>query len=173
MRRTLLWALLAMLPVSAPAQGIQAESESEQTRLDRSEIADLIARAGGMTAGLQQERIDRIWLSGDDSATPRSDFLFCTAMAYLGHQKAQACLARAFEQGCGIVGDYTDAYVWYTIARENAAGDPGLLKEVESGRARVEQTLLSVYPAPSASDLEDAVSQKKEQIREAASEAGS
>ena len=49
---------------------------------------------------------------------------------------------------------------------EQAAGGPGGLRPVRGDRG-------PRLPQPERDDLEDAVSQKKEQIREAASEAGS
>lgn len=161
---------LTAAAAAAAGQEIKPASEDEQYLLDKSEIVELIQKAVKITSQKRKEIIDRVWAEDKGSTTPRSDFLYSTAFAYLNDPKAQACLARAFENGTGIVSDLTDAYVWYTIALE-AADDTDLKKSLQAGQTRVKTTLVSVYPAPSDYELEDAVKQKKEKIEEYAAEA--
>jgi TPR repeat protein len=163
---------ISILSITAVGQEIKPASESEQSILHRSEVIDLIRSAKKMPEQQQKKKADELWAAGADSKTPRSDYLYCTALAYLGSLKGQACLARAFETSRGIVGDYTDAYVWYTIALEHAGTDAGLKKEIQAGQARAQQMLHSSYPSPSDFELEDAIKQQKEKIKEYAAEAG-
>jgi len=159
-------ALMLSITTTALGQEIKPASEDEQYLLNKSEIVELIQKAVKITSQKRKEIIDRVWAEDKGSTTPRSDFLYSTAFAYLNDPKAQACLARAYENGTGIVSDLTDAYVWYTIALGAADNDMDLKKSLQAGQTRVKTTLVSVYPAPSDYELEDAVKQKLEQIEE-------
>lgn len=163
---------LALAPIMAIGQGLKPASESEQTLLNKSETIDLIKQAGTMSSQQQKEKLEQLWSADTKSKTPRSDFLFSSALAYLGHYKAQAYLAQAFENGRGIVSNLTDAYVWYTIALEHPIDDADLKGKIEAGQARVKMMLLSVYPSPSDFELEDSVKKQKDKIKEYAAEAG-
>jgi len=162
---------LICIPTITIGQEIKPASESEQTLLNKSEIIELMIQAGQMPGQQQEEKIDRLWAS-DTSKTPRSDFLYCTAFAYLDNYKAQACLGRAFEHGLGVVSDLTDAYVWYTIALEHSADDEDLKEKAAAGQTRVKMMLMSVYPSPSDFELEDLVKKQKGKIEEYSAEAG-
>jgi TPR repeat protein len=172
MYKILLSIIALILPVTAFGQEIKSASENEQSLLHKSEIVELIQKAGRISATQRKEKIGQLWAKESGSATPRSDFLYCTAFAYLNDPRAQACLARSFENGTGIVGNYTDAYVWYTIALEQPIDDADLKQKLQTGQARVKMTLLSVYPAPSDFELEESVNQQKEKIEAYATEAG-
>jgi len=163
---------LTLALMTAIGQEIKPASESEQTLLNKSETIALMNQVKSMSSQQQKEKINQVWMADTNSKTPRSDFLYCSAFAYLNDYKAQACLARAFENGRGIVSNLTDAYVWYTIALEHSANDAALESEIESGQARVKTMLLSVYPAPSDFELEEAVTNQKEKIEEYAAGAG-
>ena len=157
---------------AATGQEIKPASESEQTLLNKSETIALMNQVKSMSSQQQKEKINQVWVTDTNSKTPRSDFLYCSAFAYLNDYKAQACLARAFENGRGIGSNLTDAYVWYTIALEHSINDAALKSDIESGQARVKTMLLSVYPAPSDFELEEAVKKQKEKVEEYRAEAG-
>jgi hypothetical protein len=158
-------------PITVLGQGLKPASESERTLLNKSEIIELMIQAGQMSNQQQEEKIDQLWAS-DTSKTPRSDFLYCAAIAYLDNYKAQACLGRAFENGSGIVSNLSDAYVWYAIALDHPVEDVNVKETIQARRDHVKQTLRSVYPAPSDYELEDLVKNQKEKIEEYAAEAG-
>jgi hypothetical protein len=162
---------ISTVPITAFGQEIKPESESERTLLNKSEIIELMIQAGQMSDQQREEKIDQLWAS-DTSKTPRSDFLYCTAIAYLDNYKAQACLGRAFENGNGIVGNLPDAYVWYSVALDHPIDDVNFKNTIQTRRDHVEQMLHSVYPAPSDYELEDLVKTQKEKIEEYAAEAG-
>jgi hypothetical protein len=168
---TLIIALIC-IPTITIGQEIKPASESERTLLNKSEIIELMIQAGQMPGQQQAEKIDQLWAANDNSKTPRSDFLYCTAFAYLDNYKAQACLGRAFENGNGIVSDLSDAYVWYSVALDHPIDDVNIKKTIQAGRLRVNQMLHSTYPAPSDYELEDLVKKQKEKIAEYTAEAG-
>lgn len=155
--------ILVLTPISALSQANPA-SENEKSLLNKSEIIDLMTRLERMPAQERNEKIGQIWANDGAGKTPRSDFLYCSGFAYLDHYKAQACLGRAFEDGFGIVEDYMDAYVWYAIALDHAIEDAAFKEKIRAAKERVKMTLVSVYPAPSDYELDDAVKQQKEKI---------
>ena len=152
-----------LTPLSAVGQ-LNPASENERTLLHKQEIIDLMIQTGRMPVQEQNEKIDRIWANNGGSETPRSDFLYCSGLAYLDHYKAQACLGRAFEKGQGIVQDYSDAYVWYAVALDHPIEDKAAREEIQAGKDRVKMILVSVYPAPSDFELEELVKKQKENI---------
>ncbi len=163
--------LSLLIPIHSIGQ-LKPGSENEQSLLKKSEILDLMSQVGKLPAQQQNEKIEQLWTSDGGSKTPRSDFLYCAGFAYLDRYKAQACLGRAFENGYGIVQDYSDAYVWYTIALEHPIEDSAVREKIQAGKDRVKMTLLSVYPAPSDFELEELVKNKKEKIAQYQAEIG-
>jgi hypothetical protein len=143
----------------ANPQGGAPSSEEAKTRLDKKEITDLMSQGARLSARQQEAKLAAILKSQSESKTPRSDFLFCMGLAYLGNVKAQACVAKAYESGIGIVEDRIETYVWDSIAAE---ADPKL----ESERERVKTKLQTAYPFPSDEDLENQLSKQKEQIKQ-------
>jgi len=155
--------ILALASLCAFGQ-IKPASEEERTLLHKEEIIDCMIQAGRMSPDEQKDKVDRLWANDGGSQTPRSDFLYCYGFAYLDHYKAQACLGRAFENGIGIVQNYTDAYVWYTIALDHPVEDEAVWEKIETAKERVKMTLFSVYPAPSDFELDELVKKQKENI---------
>ena len=157
--------ILLLAPISVLAQ-VNPASEDEKSLLHESEIIDLMARLRQMPPQQQKEKIDELWTNDSGDKTPRSDFLYCSGFAYLDNYKAQACLGRAFENGRGIVQDNMDAYVWYTIALDHPIDDMNFKEKLQSSQTHVKQVLVSVYPAPSDYELEEAVKKQKEKIEQ-------
>jgi hypothetical protein len=157
---------LALLPTTVSGQGLKAESENDQTRLSKDEITRLMIQIGRVPVVEQDHKIEGIWRDQSGSKTPRSDFLFCVGLAYLGNHKAQACLGRAYEKGIGIVQDPTEAYVWYSIALDNPIDNKELKEKIQADRQRIKQGLVSMYPAPSDEDLADLVEAQKHRMTE-------
>jgi hypothetical protein len=166
MFKKLLLMIALILPITVFGQEIKPASESEHTLLNKSETIALIKQVAPMPVAKQKEKVAQLWAADADSKTPRSDFLYCTAFAYLNYPQAQACLARAFENGHGIVSNLTDAYVWYTVALENPAISSDLKDKVEAEQTRIKMTLFSVYPTPTDFELEEAVKKQQELIKE-------
>jgi len=163
--------IITLTPITVFGQDLKPASENERTLLNKSEIIELITQAVKISNQQQKEKIEQLW-TADSSKTPRSDFLYCSAFAYLDNYKAQACLGRAFENGIGIVSNLTDAYVWYAVALDHPIDDVSIKDTIQAGRARVKQMLISTYPAPSDYELEDLVKKQKEQIKQYPAEAG-
>jgi hypothetical protein len=157
-RRLLLAAILLAAKSKAAEQGSSTSSEDIQTRPDRQEIISLMIKSGRMPAQQQTDRLNQI-LARSESKTPRSDFLFCTGLAYLGNYRAQTCVAKAYEAGRGVVEDGIEAYVWYSIA---AAGDQKLEVEQE----RIKTKLQTAYPFPSDDDLEAQLTTQRDRIKQ-------
>lgn len=155
--------IFLLMPISVPGQ-LNPVSEDEKSLLNKSEILDLMLRLERMSIQQRNEKIDRLWANDDGGRTPRSDFLYCSGFAYLDHFKAQACLGRAFEKGQGIVQDYSDAYVWYTIALDHSIEDNAVRDKIQAAKSQVKMTLTSVYPAPSDFELDELVKKQKEKI---------
>jgi hypothetical protein len=132
-------------------------SQSAKTRPNKQEIIDLMIQIGRMPAQQQSSKIDSLWQDFSVSKTPRSDFLFCMGMAYLGNYKAQRCVANAYESGSGIVEDQSEAYAWYAIALENKITDTTAAQKIEADKERVKTRLLSAYPHPTEDELDDLV----------------
>jgi hypothetical protein len=164
---TMMMALsLALLPTTISGQGLKAESENDQTRLSKDEVTRLMIQVGRVPVVEQDHKIEEIWRDQSSSKTPRSDFLFCVGLAYLGNYKAQACLGRAFEKGVGIVQDPTEAYVWYSIALDAPIDEKELRQNIQADRQRIKQGLVSMYPAPSDEELADLVEAQKHRMTE-------
>ncbi len=158
---------IALAPLtSVGQQDLGAVSENERTRLDKDEIVKLMALIGSLPVPDREAKMDRIWENPSGSQTPRSDFLFCTGLAYLGNYKAQAYLGSAFEKGRGVVEDSFESYVWYSIALGNFAGDEESKEEIQKSTSRIKLALVSVYPAPSDQELEELVEAQKHRIKE-------
>ena len=157
--------ILLLAQISVLAQ-INPASEEEKSLLHESEIIDLMARLEQMSPQQQKEKIDELWADDSGDKTPRSDFLYCSGFAYLDNYKAQACLGRAFENGHGIVQDNMDAYIWYTIALDHPIDDKAFKEKVQASQTHIKQVLVSVYPAPSDYELEEAVKKQREKIEQ-------
>ena len=162
--------LIALVPFSGFGQDLGAVSENTQTRLSKDEVTKLMIQVGRLPVTEQDSRMDRIWKDPSGSRTPRSDFLFCAGLAYLGNPEAQAYLGRAFENGRGIVEDPYESYVWYTIALDNSVRDEEAKQKIEKARDRVKLGLVSVYPAPSDQELEELVKAQEQRIAECRAE---
>ena len=116
--------------------------------------------------------MERIEKDPSGSKTPRSDFLFCVGLAYLGNYKAQAYLGSAYDNGRGIVMDPYESYVWYSVALQNASGDTETKQQFRKDRDRIKQTLVSVYPAPTDEELDELVEERLHQITALRAEMG-
>jgi hypothetical protein len=155
---------IALIASAGTGQDLGAASENEKTRLSRDEIIKLMIQLGRLPVPEQDSKMDRIWRDPSGSQTPRSDFLFCAGLAYLGNHKAQAYLGNAFENGRGIVRDPYESYIWYSIALGNLIDDEDAKQKIQKGRDRVKMELVSVYPAPSDHELEEAVETQKHRM---------
>jgi hypothetical protein len=155
---------LTLLPSRAITQAPSAASEEVKTRPNKAEILGFMQKVGRMTRAQQDSRISQITQSHPNSKTPRSDFEFCVGLAYRGNAKAQACVARAFERGLGIVVDLSDAYVWYALALENPIDDAAFKKSLEEDKERVTLKLRLNYPSPSDDELEDLVTAERNRL---------
>jgi hypothetical protein len=153
-----------ILSVKAAVQAPTAASEDAKTRLNKKEIVNLMIKIARMPLAQQDSRIAQIAKNQSDSKTPRSDFEFCTGLAYLGNYKAQICAAKAFERGLGIVEDLSDAYVWYILALEAPNADAATRKRLEEEKERLILKLRSSYPAPSDDELEELVRTEKNRL---------
>jgi TPR repeat protein len=175
LRRMLLTVILALsfplLPAGAANQGPAAASEDAKTRLNKRETIDLMLKIGRMPRAQQDSRMDQIAKNQSDSKTPRSDFEFCMGLAYRGNYKAQACAAKAYEHGLGIVEDLSDAYVWYVLALENRIDDAATRKLLEEEKERLILKVRSTYPSPSDDELQDLVRAEKNRLTDYRNEA--
>ncbi len=150
--------------LAAFSQSVIAQSESEKARLTGKEITDLMVQASRMPAQQQNSRLDQILKDQAGSRTPRSDFTFCSGLAYLGNFKAQMCVGKAFETGSGIVEDTSEAYTWYAVASENRTADKAEIQQAESERDRLQLKLVAAYPHPTEDDLADMINSLKGRI---------
>ncbi len=156
--------LLFALSLTAAGQEPPAAPENAKTRPTKGEIIDLINRIGRMPAPQRNSRMDIIWKDTAASKTPRSDFMFCVGLAYLGDHRAQACVGNAYEKGIGVVEDLSEAYTWYALALEGPVGDKESQQRVQEAKEHVVQRLQSSYPAPSDEDLGDMVKAQESRI---------
>jgi hypothetical protein len=175
MNRVLYIALIMMIfftlmPITLLGQDMSAVSEDEQTRLGKDEITKLMIQVERVPVVEQNRKMDLLWTDKAGDKTPRSDFLFCAGMAYMGNYKAQAYLGRAFEIGKGIVTDPYESYVWYSIALGNPIDDQEARQKIQSDRDRVKQSLVSVYPSPSDQELDELVKARKQEMTECLAE---
>jgi hypothetical protein len=157
-RKLLVAAIILAAQAIAAQQGSTPSSEDALTRPDKQEIINLMIKSSRLPAQQRTERLNQI-LAQSESKTPRSDFLFCVGIAYLGDHRAQTCVAKAYEAGRGIVEDGIDAYLWYSIA---AAGD----QKLEAEQERIKTKLQTAYPFPSDDDLEAQLTSLKERIKQ-------
>lgn len=155
---------LALMQSLLIGQDSAAGSEDAVTRPNKQEITDLMLQVRRMSDQEQNSRLARILKEQAASKTPRSDFMFCTGLAYLGNCKAQTCVANAYENGRGIVEDLNQAYAWYGIALERSITDETDAKRAEADRDRVKEKLISNYPHPTEDDLDDLVNSQKTRI---------
>jgi hypothetical protein len=146
------------------SQSIMAQSEDVKARPNRQEITDLMTQISRMPSRQQNEKLAQILKNPAGSKTPRSDFAFCTGLAYLGNYKAQMCVGNAYENGRGIVEDLSEAYAWYAIASESRIADEVDAKKAEAERERVKERLVSAYPHPTEDDLADMMNSQKTRI---------
>ena len=158
-KRFLLFALFLTL-----TQSITIASEDTKTRPNKQEIIDMMLQASRLSAQEQSSRLDQILKNQEDSKTPRSDFMFCTGLAYQGNYKAQMCVGAAFEKNLGIVEDMSEAYTWYELALANTIPDQADAQKAEANRDRVKEKLVSAYPHPTEDDLTDLVNAQKTRI---------
>ena len=162
--------IIGLMPLEGVGQDLAAASENEKTRLNKDEIMELMIQVDRLPVLEQNSRMDRIWKDPSGSRTPRSDFLFCMGLAYLGNYKAQAYLGRAYENGRGIVEDTYESYVWYSIALDNAVDDDETKQKIQERRERIKMGMISVYPAPSDHELGEIVEAQKNRITESLAE---
>ncbi|MBN1569664.1 MAG: hypothetical protein JXA73_17605 [Acidobacteria bacterium] len=156
--------LVALLLTLSPA--VIAQSEDISTIPNKQEITDKMLEVSRLSAQEQDSRVSRILKEQAHSKTPRSDFMFCTGLAYLGNYKGQICLGCASENGLGIVDDLSQAYTWYELALTNNIADEADAKRAEADRDRVKLRLLSAYPHPTEDDLADMVNAQKTRIEQ-------
>jgi TPR repeat protein len=151
--------IFSLFLIALPAQET-AISQQDNTRPDKQDILSSINKAVQLPAMQQNDNLDVILknASDPDSKTPRSDFLFCVGLAYLGNGKAQQCMGRAYEKGRGVVEDLMEAYTWFALSVDNHT--TGSDAELE----RVKTRLLSTYPAPTDEEFENQVSDLKSRI---------
>jgi hypothetical protein len=170
MLKRLLFAMLFFITfpfILASAAGQEPPTpatENVKTRLDKKETIALMAPLSRMLRSQQDNKMDLILKDQSGSKTPRSDFMFCSGLAYLSNFRAQTCVAYAFEHGLGIVDDLSDAYTWYALAAENPAADREALERVQVEKERISEKLRSTYPHPSEEDLVDLVISQKDRI---------
>ena len=164
MRRFLLIAVIA-LPIlfAHSALAAQAASEDAKSRPNKQEITDWMVQ-NRLPGPQQSGKIDQILANQAGSKTPRSDFMFCTGLAYLGNAKAQACVAKAYEAGLGVVEDLSEAYTWYALACETRSAEASEAQKVEEARDQLKLRLLSTYPHPTEEELDDQVNAQKTRI---------
>jgi hypothetical protein len=158
-------AALIILPLSiAQPRAQETASEDAKTRPNRQEILDLMNKAGRTPVQQQSSRIDSIWKDLSASKTPRSDFMYCLGLAYLGNYKAQRCAGSAYEKSIGIVEDLSEAYAWYAVALENQIADKAAEETITADRDRVKEKLLAAYPHPTEDDLDDLARTQKSRV---------
>ena len=146
------------------SQTLIAQSEDVKTRPNKQEINDLMLQVSRMSGQEQNSRVVQILKNQAGSKTPRSDFMFCTGLAYLGNYRAQMCVGNAFEGGFGIVEDLSEAYTWYALALDSRIADDADAKTVEATTERLKDRLVSAYPHPTEDDLADMVNSLKTRI---------
>jgi hypothetical protein len=152
MTKTFVLAAIAIL-ILVQTSTAQTPSEDEKTRPDKEEIIGSMLKSAGISSQQQNSRLNQIMTT--ESKTPRSDFLFCLGLAYRGVGKAQTCVAKAYENGRGIVEDQIEAYLWYVLALENKSSAGAPVQSLETEEQRMKTKLQTAYPFPSDEDLEN------------------
>jgi hypothetical protein len=168
MIRKLLLTMIIALPLMI-AQSRAQESEDSKARLNKQETLDLMTQSGRMPPQQQKAKIDSMWAgstSPEVSKTPRSDFLFCLGLAFLGNYKAQRCVGSDYEHGIGIVEDLLEALAWYSVALENPTVDESAKGILEADKERVKARLLAAYPHPTEDELDDMTKALQTRIRQ-------
>ncbi len=156
--------VLLLTLITAAGQDVTPKSEDERSRLTKEEITILMIKVGRMPVPEQDGKMELIWKDPSGSQTPRSDFMFCTGLAYLGNYKAEAYLGFAYQNGRGIVEDLTEAYVWYSVALEHPIDDKATAERIRADRNHIKASLQSNYPAPSDDELEDLVKKQRDRM---------
>jgi len=163
--------LILALPIALiQATAVQSPADAKN-RPDKQEIISLMIQTGRMPAPEKNEKLNSIWKDDSGSKAPRSDFLFCTGLAYLGDYKAQRCVGSAYENARGIVEDPSEAYTWYSIALENRISGQADAQMIEADRERVKTKLTIGYPSPTDDDLDEMVKAQKARIAQYQEEA--
>jgi TPR repeat protein len=155
-------AILALPLVLAHAM---AADEDSKTRLDNKEIMEQMIQSARMPAQQQNEKLGLILKNQSDSKTPRSDFLFCTGLAYWGNHQAQACVGKAYESGIGVVEDLIEAYVWYSLAQEKSS-DQSSNQNSQDYPQHLKEKLQTAYPFPSDDDLDNQLKAQQNRIKQ-------
>jgi TPR repeat protein len=167
LKRFLLTAIIALpafFAQSAFSAQAPAALENEKTRPNKQEITALTVQAAKLSVPQQNSKIDQILADQAGSKTPRSDFLFCTGLAYLNNAKAQTCVAKAYENGLGVVEDLLEAHTWYALACQTGFADASEAQKAEEIRDRIKERLISAYPHPTEEELADQVDAQKTKI---------
>ncbi len=146
-------------------------SEEDRSRPSRQEIVEAMVKIGKLSPQQREVQVRSIQGRKSESTTPRSDFLFCLASAYLGLNRAQICVGEDYEHGQGIVDDANDAFVWYSMALEGTIADAKLEQSVREARDRTKGKLVQNYPSPSDEELDAMVKEQKARIQESQKEA--
>ena len=76
----------------------------------------------------------------------------------------EGCVAKAYENGIGVVEDLSEAYTWYALACQTGFADASEAQKAEENRDRVKQRLISAYPHPTEEELDDQVLAQKAKI---------
>jgi TPR repeat protein len=159
----ILWSGL-FVPPAPCAQATGALAENITTRPIKQEISGQMVQINKMSSQQQNSKVDQILADQSGSKIPRSDFLFCTGLAYLGNAKAHICVAKAYENGLGVVEDLLEAHTWYALACQTGFADASEAKKAEEIRDRVKERLISAYPHPTEDELEDQILAQKARI---------
>ena len=145
-------------------QGLSPSSEDEKTRPGEEEIMSAMIKSARVSSQQLISQLNAVLKNQSESKTPRSDFLFCIGSAYRGIGHAQTCVAKAYENGRGVVEDWMEAYLWYALALENKSTAGSTEQNLESEKQRIKEKLQTAYPFPSDEELEDQVRALKERI---------
>jgi hypothetical protein len=168
MLKRLLWSVLILLPVSVMQSALYSQTlsapEETKARPNKQEIRDLVIQISKMPGQQQNNRIEKILADQAGGKTSRADFMFCTGLAYLGNAPAQFCVAKAYENGLGVVEDLSEAYTWYALACRTGFAQAADARKAEETRDTVKERLASAYPHPTEEDLEDQVNAQKTRI---------
>lgn len=162
----LIWGLSLLVPSAPCAQETAGTSENTKTRPVKQEIGEQMIQIGRLSSQQQNSKVDQILAVQEESKTPRSDFMFCTGLAYLGNAKAQMCVGKAFEKGLGVVEDLLEAHTWYAVACQTGFADQSQAQKAEEIRDQVKERLISAYPHPTEEELEDQMSAQKTKIEQ-------
>ncbi len=161
-RRFIRIALIAFPLILAASAAAADDAQDAKSRPTREEILDQMAKVRSTPSA--PGRIAGVLAGLDHTATPRSDFLFCTGLAHLGDARAQACVAKAYERGIGVVEDWMEAHAWYELACETGIPDADEARKTAEARDQLTMRLMSAYPHPTEEELADQVGALKSTI---------